>query len=215
MQLQLRTVLNKLHPLKSFVYDDVRFTPDRSKAGVRVEVRVLPRKNSHGICRKCGRPGPTYDHACERRFDFVPLWGLLVFLLYKPRRVDCRRCGVHVEALPWAVGNSPMTAVYMSFLASWARRLSWTETARTFGATWDLVHRAVAWVVAYGLEHRDLDGIRALGIDEVAYRKGHKFLTLVYQIDADRRRLLWVTESRTQAAIASFFTWFGFSAREN
>jgi hypothetical protein len=59
------------------------------------------------------------------------------------------------------------------------------------------------------LEHRDLDGIRALGIDEVAYRKGHKFLTLVYQIDADRRRLLWVTESRTQAAIASFFTWFG------
>jgi transposase len=209
MQLQLRTVLNKLHPLKSFVYDDVRFMPDRSKAGVRIEVQVVPRKNSRGLCRECGRPGPTYDHERERRFDFVPLWALMVFLVYTPRRIDCRRCGVHVEVLPWTVGNSPMTAVYMSFLATWARRLSWTETARTFGATWDRVHRAVAWVVAYGLEHRDLDGIRALGIDEVAYRKGHKFLTLVYQIDAERRRLLWVTESRTQAAITSFFTWFG------
>jgi transposase len=209
MQLQIRTVLNKLHPLKSFVYADVRLTPDRSEAGVHIEARVVPRKNSCGLCRKCGRPGPTYDHECERRFDFVPLWALMVFLVYTPRRIECRRCGVHVEALPWTVGNSPMTTVYMSFLATWARRLSWTETARTFGATWDRVHRAVAWVVDYGLEHRDLEGIHAIGVDEVQYRKGHKYLTLVYQIDAGCRRLLWISETRTKKAFKGFFTWLG------
>jgi transposase len=81
MQLQIRTVLNKLHPLKSFVFADIRLTPDRSAASVHIEARVVPRKNSRGLCRKCGRPGPTYDHECERRFDFVPLWALMVFLV--------------------------------------------------------------------------------------------------------------------------------------
>jgi transposase len=102
-----------------------------------------------------------------------------------------------------------MTAVYMSFLATWARRLSWTETVRAFASTWDNVRRAVEWVVEYGLEHRDLNGISAIGVDEVQYRKGHKYLTLVYQIDAGCRRLLWITETRTKKAFKGFFTWLG------
>ncbi len=208
MQLQLQTILNHVHPLKCFVYADVRLVAAKGPR-TRIEARVMPRKNSRARCRGCERPGPTYDHQVERRFDFVPLWGLLVVLLYAPRRVNCRRCGVHVEAIPWAHGKSPMTTVYMSFLATWARRLSWTETARSFGATWDSVHRAVGWVVEYGLEHRDLLNIRGIGVDEVQYRKGHKYLTLVYQIDAGCRRLLWMTENRTEAAFDGFFTWFG------
>jgi len=209
MQLQLRTILNSVHPLKSFVYADVRLTPCKRTETPMIKAKIVARKNSRAICSKCKRAGATYDHQPERVFDFVPLWGLLVVLLYAPRRVDCRDCGVHVEAMPWTAGKSSMTMVYMSFLATWARRLSWTETARVFGATWDTVRRSVEWVVDYGLEHRDLTAIGAIGVDEVMYRKGHKYLTLVYQIDAGCRRLLWITESRTQAAIKSFFTWFG------
>jgi transposase len=209
MQLQLQTVLNHVHPLKSFVYADVRLQTIEGKIGGTIEARVAPRKNGHARCGICNQPGATYDHQHERRFDFVPLWGLLVFLLYAPRRVDCGTCGVHVEAMPWAMGKSSMTLVYMSFLATWARRLSWTETARVFGTTWDNVRRSVAWVVAYGLEHRDLKDINAIGVDEVAYRKGHKYLTLVYQIDAGCRRLLWMTETRTTKAFKGFFTWLG------
>ncbi len=209
MQLQLQTVLNYVHPLKCFVYADVRLVPCSGAPAARIEARVTSRKNSRARCRGCGRPGATYDHQPERWFDFVPLWGLLVMLLYAPRRVDCCRCGVHVEAMPWAEGKSSMTMVYMSFLATWARRLSWTETARVFGSTWDNVRRAVEWVVEYGLRHRSLDGIGAIGFDEVQYRKGHKYLTLVYQIDATCRRLLWLIETRTEKATEAFFTWFG------
>ncbi|MBU1910556.1 MAG: ISL3 family transposase [Verrucomicrobia bacterium] len=209
MQLQLQTVLNKVHPLKCFVYADVRLVPGKGAAAAHIEARIVPRKNSLPRCCRCGLPGTTYDHQPERRFDFVPLWGLLVFLLYAPRRVDCPNCGVHVEAMPWARGKSSMTAVYMSFLATWARRLSWTETARVFRSSWDNVRRAVEWVVEYGLEHRDLSGISAIGVDEVQYRKGHKYLTLVYQIDAGCRRLLWMTETRTKKAFQGFFTWLG------
>jgi len=115
MQLQLQTILNFVHPIKRFVYTDVRFVKD---TGDRIEARVVPRKNSRARCCRCDRSGATYDHQLERRFDFVPLWGLPVFLLYVPRRVDCRDCGVHVEAMPWAMGKSSMTRVYMSFLAT-------------------------------------------------------------------------------------------------
>ena len=209
MQLQLQTILNNVHPLKRFVYADIRLVPGKGTAAARIEARVVSRKNSRPRCRRCDHPSATYDHQPERRFYFVPLWGLLVFLLYAPRRVDCRTCGVHVEAMPWARGKSSMTAVYMSFLATWARRLSWTETARAFASTWDNVRRAVEWIVEYGLEHRDLGGINAIGVDEVQYRKGHKYLTLVYQIDAGCRRLLWLSETRTKKAFTGFFTSLG------
>jgi len=73
--------------------------------------------------------------------------------------------------MPWTDGKSPMTTVYMSFLATWARRLSWTETGRAFTASWDEVRRAVVWVVHYGLQHRNLDGIEAIGVDEVQWAR--------------------------------------------
>ena len=58
-----------------------------------------------------------YDRLALRRFEFVPLWGLRVFFLYPMRRVDCPRCGVTVERVPWADGKHQLTTTYMWFLA--------------------------------------------------------------------------------------------------
>jgi len=63
--------------------------------------------------------------------------------------------------------------------------------------------------VEWGRGHQDLSGIRALGIDEIAAWKGHRYLTLVYQIDAHHKRLLWVGEKRTVRTLLRFFRWFG------
>jgi hypothetical protein len=60
----------------------------------------------------------------QRRFEFVPLWGMKVFFLYAPRRVSCPICGVHVEAMPWGQGKSSLTTTFSWFLARWAKRLS-------------------------------------------------------------------------------------------
>jgi len=112
-----------------------------------------------------------------------PLWGFLVFLLYTMRRVNCRRCGiVAVEEVPWGDGKRTLTKAYMLFLARWARRLSWKETAEAFRTSWDKVFDAVEHVVTFGLEHRVLGQIDAIGVDEIQYAKGHKYLTLVYRI---------------------------------
>jgi len=66
----------------------------------------------------------------------------------------------------------------------------------------------VKWVVAYGREHQDLSGVTAIGVDEIAYKRGHKYLTVVYQINQGRRRLLWLGEDRTEKTLEGFFTWF-------
>jgi hypothetical protein len=69
----------------------------------------------------------------------------------------------------------------MLFLARWARKLSWKETAEAFRTSWEKVFDAVEHVVTFGLEHRALGQIDAIGVDEIQYAKGHKYLTLVYQ----------------------------------
>jgi len=204
----LKTLLNRVHPVKGFVYGRPRRIEDDSAAnGFRIEVELDHRKGSRGLCSACGRPGPGYDRLEVRRFDFVPLWGIAVTLLYALRRVDCRRCGVKVERVPWCepASKSPMTTAFKVFLSRWARLLSWRQTAASFGVSWDSVFRAVADVVAYGLAHRDLSGIEAIGVDEVAYAKGHKYLTLVYQLDSGCRRLLHVSRGRSVRSLLEFF----------
>jgi len=115
---------------------------------------VRPRKGSKASSR-CHEPGPGYDQLGDRRFEFIPLWRVLVFLLYVMRRVDCRRCQVvAVEEMSWSDGKRTLTKAYMLFLARWARRLSRKETAEVFRPSWDKVFDAVEHVVTWGLEHR-------------------------------------------------------------
>jgi transposase len=189
------------------VYGKARLTG--SADAPRLEIEVLERANGRPICSGCGHTGPGYDRLPARHFEFVPLWGIRVFLVYPPRRVDCSRCGVRVEAMPWASGKHRLTEAYAWFLARWARRLSWKEVATVFQASWDSVFRSVERAVEWGRAHQDLSGIRAIGIDEIAWKKGHKYLTLVYQIDDHCKRLLWVGKKRKVKTLLGFFRWLG------
>ena len=146
----------------------------------------------------------------SREWQFVRLWGFLVFFVYTMRRVNCPDCGIKIETVPWAVGKNHLVTTYAWFLASWAKRMSWKDVSRSFHTSWESVFRSVKMAVTWGLAHRNLDGITAIGIDEIAWRKGKdKFMTLVYQIDAGRKRLLFTGENRTKATLAKFFTEFG------
>jgi len=204
---RLQTILNKVHPLKSFVYSACRM--EVRKAGPVLVATIRPRKNGKALCSGCGKPRRLYDRLGERRFEFVPLWNIPVQLEYHMRRVDCPACGVKVERVPWASGNSHTTKAFQLFLARWARKLSWKETAESFCTSWDTVFRSVKSIVAYGLAHRNLDGVEAIGVDEIQYGKGHQYLTVVYQIDAGMRRLLFVGRERTAKTLLKIFREFG------
>jgi transposase len=205
-QITIKSVLRRLHPIKGFVYHSVRRDPFVEEV-LRVEVRE--RKGSRGRCSGCGCQGAAYDRQPERQWRFVPLWGLVVWLVYAARRIDCPSCGPTIERLPWASGKLRLCEVFRLFLAQWARRLSWAETAQAFSVAWADVYGAVRWVVAYGLQHRDVSGVVALGVDEIHVGKKEKFWTLVYQIDEHCKRLLWVGRDRTEKTFDAFFESFG------
>jgi transposase len=201
----LARLLNACHHFPGFVYAAVRLVEATST----IEVDVRPRRGSKAHCSCCGKAAPGYDVLPVRRFAFIPIWGYAVMLLYAMRRVQCPSCGVKVEQVPWAVGKHSLTKAYMLYLAHWARKLSWKETASSFGTTWDQVCHAVEYVVQWGLAHRELGTLRAIGVDEIHIGKSHKFLTLVYQIEADCVRLLWVGRDRTKHSFEKFFALIG------
>lgn len=205
--MQLKTILNRVHPLKSFVYEQVRLIEESGEPVI--EIVIQPRANSQPVCSGCGRKRRGYDRQSQRRFQFIPLWGMAVAFLYTMRRVDCPGCGVVVEMVPWAEGKNHLTIAYRWFLATWAKRLSWKEVAEVFHTAWENVFRSVKMAVTWGLEHRNLDGIKAIGVDEIQWHKGHKYLTLVYQIDDNVQRLLWVGKNRTAKSFLRFFRMLG------
>ena len=205
--MRIETLLNYCHPLKSFVYSKCRLKLRNVRPTL--VVTIEPRKNGKVYCSVCGNACRCYDRLDIREFDFVPLWNIPVHFEYQMRRVNCPQCGVRVEQIPWANGKSHTTKAFELFLAQWARKLSWKETARSFGTCWDTVYRSVKVVVAYGLKHRNLEGIEAIGVDEIQYGKGHKYLTVVYQLDAGMRRLLYVGKERTTKTLLRIFFEFG------
>ena len=197
--MRIQTILNQVEKFKSFVYREAGL--EKHDDGLALVVQIAPRKNNRPSCSGCGRRGRPYDRLEERRFEFVPIWGILVFLAYRMRRVDCKQCGVTVEMVPWCDGKNQLTTTYRWYLATWAKRLSWSEVGAIFRTSWDSVRRAVEHAVEWGLAHRDVSEVTALGVDEIAWARGHTYLTLVYDIGGEAKRLLAVAEDRTEASL--------------
>jgi len=204
MQLQVRTVLNAIQRFPGFVFNDVRFQRHRDGRPRQIEITIEPHRSSPAKCSRCLNPAPGYDRLPQRPWLFVPLWGIVTWFLYAARRVNCPVHGVVIEHVPWSEGKRPVTIAMMCFLSRWARRLSWRETARAFHTSWECVYRSLEWFVQWGLAHRRLEGVESIGVDEIHWgksKRADKFLTVIYQIDPDCRRLLWVGKRRTQATL--------------
>lgn len=210
--MQLKTLLNHVESFKGFVFKPAVLAtsygewtfPDKT-----VVVPIVPRSRSRGLCAGCETKAPGYDCLPERLFDYLPILGVAVYFAYSRRRVCCPTCGVRAEKLPWSNGKSQLTLTLSWYLADWAKLLSWRQVAAKFRVSWDSVYRSVEMAVEWGKENRCLEGIKSLGVDEIARAKGHKYLTLVYQIDKGMRRLLWIGDDRTEQTFQSFFNWFG------
>lgn len=204
--MEITTILNRCYKHKGFVYEKTNFSKTNANE---IEVYIVPRKNSKPHCSKCRKQSPGYDHLPMRRFEFIPIWGFAIFLLYARRRVNCTLCGIIAEYVPWAEGKNHLTLVYMQYLAHWAKKLSWKEVAVSFKTSWEKVFKSVEYIVQWGLSRRDLSGITAIGVDEIQWHKGHKYLTLVYQINSDCTRLLWIGRERTEKTFSGFFDFLG------
>jgi transposase len=156
-------------------------------------------------CSLCGhRCREVHNVGAERQWRDLAMREQQLILRYAPRRVDCPRCGVRVEKVPWAEPWARVTTALAKAVAVLARELSWQGTARHYKLNWKSVATIVKRCVAYGLKNRARPPVHVIGMDEVSRRKGQVYLTVVY--DLERRVLLWVGEDRTEEAVKKFFT---------
>jgi transposase len=154
-------------------------------------------------CPECGTSCKLHDHQPERQWRHLDTCQYQTMLHAEPPRSECSEHGVRVVKLPWAEPSSRFTALFESLAIEWLKAASQKAVAGQMGLSWDEIHGIMERAVTRGLRRRQAEPIPALGIDEKAFRKGHRYFTLVN--DLERGRVLYVVEERTQASLDGFW----------
>ena len=206
----MATVWQRLLGLERAVVERVEFDP----AGRVLVADVRPRARWRGRCGRCGRRGGWYDRGeGRRRWRALDAGTVRVFLCAAAPRVNCAEHGPTVVAVPWARHGARHTRQFEDVVAWLARHTSKSVVSELLRVAWRTVGAIIARVVADadaavgGWAGDRLAGVRRIGIDEISYRRGHKYLTVV--LDHDTRRLLWVEPGRDKKALAAFFNALG------
>ncbi|NMO57753.1 ISL3 family transposase [Actinoplanes sp. TBRC 11911] len=197
-------VLNRLLGFKGTVVDDVDFTGTEMIVRVRLRAAYL-------VC-PCGKRSQARYDSSRRRWRHVDFGRWRVLIEAEIRRVDCAGCGrVRSEWMPWARPAARHTRDFEDMAAWLVKRMSKSAVAHLLGTTWETVDALVARLVNEHLDTPRLDGIYRIGVDEIAYRKGRKFLTVV--ADHDTGRVVFVGEGRCQHVFGEFFEALGAAGR--
>ena len=174
-----------------------------------IVVVVRPKANARGRCGRCGRRSAGYDQGeGRRRWRALDLGTTKVFLEANAPRVRCREHGPTVAAVPWARHGAGHTRDFDDQAAWLAVRTSKTAVCELLRVAWRTVGSIVTRVNADVDARVDrLDGLRRIGIDEISYKRGHRYLIVV--VDHDTGRLVWAAPGRTEAALNGFFDELG------
>ena len=175
--------------------------------GESLVVRVKPSWQK-GRCSCCEEIRPGYDRASNPvRWVHQSIGAVRVILEYLPRRVDCPVCGVRVELVPWARADDRFTRPFEEMAAYLAQITNKTEVSKIMGISWRTVGNIVERVVAERLDPKRLDGLKRIGIDELSFRKRHRYITTV--VDHDKHRIVWAAKGKSSLTLDAFFDELG------
>lgn len=172
-----------------------------------VLARVRPHRSQQSRCSRCLRRCPGYDAGEageQRRWRALDLGTVRTFLVAQTPRVECAAHGVVVAHVPWARPKARCTFAFEDTCAWLAAHAPFTVVSRLLRVSWRTVDGIVTRVVADLASKTDqLDGLRRIGIDEIAHRKGHRYLLVV--VDHDTGRLVWAAPGRDSDTLHRFF----------
>lgn len=170
---------------------------------------VRPTRSRQGRCGRCGMRAPRYDNgAGPRRWRSLDAGTTRVYLQAAAPRVSCPTHGVVVAAVPWARHGSRFTSAFEDTVAWLACHAALSVLAVLLRVTWRSVAAVITRVVAQRSATTDrLTGLRRIGVDEISYRKGHRYLLVV--VDHDTGRLVWADKGRDSATLRRFFDVLG------
>jgi transposase len=199
--MRVTTAFNRLLRLPGASVIDVSFTSE----GVLVSVRLRRRRR---VCSRCGQTGRLAIHGRRvKRWRHLDLGANRCIIECELRRLWCRSCGAQFEAVPWARAGSRYTRDFEDVVAWLAQQMAKTPITGLLRIAWDTVGRIVARVTADHLDERRLEGLVCIGVDEIAYRRHHRYLTSV--ADHARGVIVWCRPGRNSATLAEFFAELG------
>jgi transposase len=197
---RVTTAFNRLLALPGARVTDVAFAPE----GVVVRVALRRRR---AACSVCGQAYRGAHDAAVRRWRHLDVGGQRCFVEYRLRRVACGDCGVRVEAVPWARPGARHTRDFEDLVAFLAQQMAKTPICALLRIGWDSVGAIVARVVADHLDAERLAGLVQIGVDEISWRRGQRYLTLVG--DHATSRVVWCRPGRNAATLRAFFAELG------
>ena len=175
-----------------------------------IVVSVRPRRRDASRCGVCGRRARGYDRGeGARRWRALDLGSTKAFVEAEAPRVECRRHGVVVARTAWARHGSRFTRAFEQQVAWLATHCSKSAICELMRISWPTVGRIIERVVAdERLRQGDpLEGLTRIGIDELSFRKGQRYITVV--VDHDTGRLVWAAEGRDKQTVLAFFDQLG------
>jgi transposase len=169
-------------------------------------VDVVPKARTPR-CSGCGRRAPRVYDRRPRLWRHLDLGGMVLSLRYDLRRVECRRCGVLTELVPWAEHRSGFTREFEQTAAYLAQRTDQTTVSTMLRIAWLTVGSIVARVVSRLGPADRLEGLTHIGIDELSYRKHHEYVTIV--VDHLKGRVVWAHPGKNAETVRRFFEELG------
>lgn len=199
--MRVSTAFNTMLGLPGATVDAVRFEPSC------VVVR-LRQRGRRPVC-PCGWRGRAVYDRSRRRWRHLDLGGMRLFLEAEVRRLACRSCRrVRTERVPWARPGARHSRDLQDLIAFMAQRMDKTTVTKLLRVSWETVARIVIQVVAERLEGDRLEGLSRIGVDEVAYRKGHRYLTVGADHDHNGA-VVWAQEGNDAATLEAFYDELG------
>jgi transposase len=195
------TLLNKVLRFKSTRVVGVSFTEDGLLCDVEPTTSI-PR------CGGCGcKVAKLYDRRAPRVWRHLDVGGMKTELRYGLRRVDCRRCGVTSEWVPWASPGSWFTDAFEQTTAFLAQAAAKTVVSAMMRVAWSTVGAIIGRVVERLGGEDPLDGLTHIGVDELSYRRHHEYVTVV--VDHVRGRIVWAAPGKNADTLRAFFAALG------
>jgi transposase len=199
---RVTTAFKRLLRLPGASVIDVSFGDE----GVIVTVRLRRRRR---VCSRCGQTGrqlEIHDHRVKR-WRHLDVGANRCIIECGLRRLRCPDCGVHLEAVPWARAEGHHTRDFEDVVAWLAQQMAKTPITGLLRIGWDTVGRIVERVVADHLDERRLEGLVAIGVDEISYRRGQRYLTSV--ADHNKGAIVWCAPGRNAETLQAFFDLLG------
>jgi transposase len=168
-----------------------------------VRVYLAHEAGTQWSCPECGAACPLHDHQDERVWRHLDTCQYQTLLHASLPRTKCSEHGVKVVRVSWAEPHSRFTALFERLVIEWLKEASQSAVAERIGLSWEEVHRIMERAVRRGLARRQVQEVAYVGIDEKAYRKGHRYVTIVNDLDSGH--VLYVAAEREQASLDGFW----------